>query len=343
MSEYDSSAQNAPAPVGPETGEGSFTPPPPVAEPRKRSRSGAFLLGAFSGCLVVVVAVLIVLVVVVSARQGTGQFTLSTQKIAVVPIEGEIFEARETVDLIQKYGRSSTVRGIVVRINSPGGAIAPSQEIYSAILSVKRKSGKPVVASLDNVAASGGFLIASACDEIVANPGTITGSIGVILQWLNVEDLVRWAKMKPQTITSGSLKDAGSPFRQLSEEERHYFQRIVQQLHAQFVRAVVNGRKGKLSEDEIRLLSDGRVFTGEEAHALKLVDRIGTLHDAVALAGSKAGIKGDPATIYPRRREVTLLDLLTDTSDSKALIEYFLNRRGARFLYMWDAGSVSVK
>ena len=245
---------------------------------------------AFAGCLVLVAAFFVLVIVLATFRGETdGRFTLSTHRVAVVPIEGPIIESRETVDKLEEYADSSTVKAIVVRINSPGGAIAPSQEIYSQILQIREETGKPVVASFDSVAASGGFYIASACDEIVANPGSITGSIGVILQWLEYEELIRWAKMRPQTLTSGPLKSAGSPFENLTEEQRQYLQNVVNQLHTQFVRAVAAGRKGKLSQEDVARLADGRVFTGEEALSLKLVDRLGTLRDAVRVAGSLAG------------------------------------------------------
>jgi protease-4 len=321
-----------PAPAA-HAGEDTAAPAPPP--PRRR---GVFFLGLFSGCLVVIVGAMLLAIAVAAARKDGGEFSLSTRKVAIVPIDGEIFEARETVETLQRYARSGTVSAIVVRINSPGGAIAPSQEIYAEILKIKRR--KPVIASLDSVAASGGFYIAAACDEIVANPGSITGSIGVILQWMNLEDLVRWAKMKPNTIVSGGMKDAGSPYRELTEAERQYLQRIVLQLHAQFVKAVAEGRRGKLTEEEVGKLADGRVFTGEEALALKLVDRLGSLHDAVLVAGRRAGIDGEPSTLYPRRRDATLIDLLTDSSDAHTFIDRFVKGRAARFLYLWEAASV---
>ena len=306
--------------------------------PKKKSRTGVFLLGAFSGCLVIFLGVFFLAFAFAASRDsGTtaASFKLGTNKIAIVPIEGEILEARDIVDALTRYAENSSVKGIVVRLNSPGGAIAPSQEIYSEILKLRQRSGKPIVASMDSVAASGAYYVAAACDEIVANPGSITGSIGVILQWLSMEDLVKWAKMKPETITSGALKAAGSPFQELSEEERQYLQRIVLQLHGQFVRAVAAGRKGKLTEADVAKLADGRVFTGEEAHALKLVDRLGNLDDAVRVAATRAGIRGEPTTIYPRRRDRTLLDLLTD-NETEAAIEWVLNRKAARFLYRWQ-------
>lgn len=301
----------------------------------KKSRLPVFFFGLFSGCAFVFFGFFAFVFFMAVARQDSGQFSLSTSKVAILPIEGEILDARDTVDLLRRYAENSSVRAIVVRINSPGGAIAPSQEIYSEIRKTRVKSGKPIVASLDSVGASGGYYIAAACEEIVANPGSITGSIGVILDWMEVDQLVQWAKMRRQTITSGPMKAAGSPFRQLTETERQYLQRIVLQLHGQFVKAVAEGRAGKISEQQVAQLADGRVFTGQEALTLKLVDRIGNLGDAVALAAKKAGVRGEPSTIYPRKRQHTLLDLITDSGDTQSLIERIAARRMPRFLYRW--------
>ena len=328
----------------PPGGPGPLPPQTQIGPPPRKSRTGMFLFGAFTGCLLLVVGFFFMMVAFATTRSDTSQFTFSTQRVAVVPIDGPILEARETVESLDDYAESATVKAIVVRINSPGGAIAPSQEIYSEIRRIREETGKPVVASFDSVAASGGFYIAAACDQIVANPGSITGSIGVILQWLEYEQLIRWARMRPETITSGAMKSAGSPLQQLTEEERKYLQQVVNQLHTQFVRAVAAGREGKLSEAEVARLADGRVFTGEEALSLKLVDRLGTLHDAVRLAGEMAGIKGEPAMVYPKPRRPNLIDLLSEASNPQSLLEKLTSRRAARFLYMWEAaGAASAK
>jgi len=255
--------------------------------------------------------------------------------VAIVPISGEILDARDAVEAIHRYADNANVKAIVMRINSPGGAIAPSQEIYEAIVNTRFESRKPFIASLDSVAASGGFYIASACDRIVANPGSITGSIGVILQWMEIKDLVNWAKMKPQTITSGTMKDVGSPYRDMTDEERAYLQRITEQLHHQFISAVADGRKGKMTLDEVTRGADGRIFTGEEARALKLVDQLGNLDDAVSLAGRLAHMRGKPETIYPKPKKPGLLDVFTGSSESESPIERILSRRAPRFLYKW--------
>jgi protease-4 len=310
--------------------------PPPPPPPQKKSRAGVFFIGALSGCLVVLGGFVLLFILIAAYGGDAGELSLSTEKVAILPIEGEILDARETLDLLHRYANNATVKAIVVRINSPGGAIAPSQEIYSAIRKTRKESGKPIVASMDSVAASGGFYIAVACDRIVANPGSITGSIGVILQWLNTKDLVQWAKMKPETITSGPMKDAGSPYRDLTPSEREYFQHIVTQLHSQFVRAVAEGRSGKLTLAEVALVADGRVFTGEEALALKLIDELGTIDDAVSAAAKSAGIHGEPARIWPKRREATLFDLLTGSGgDAESLIQRVVSRRLPQFLYRW--------
>jgi len=313
-------------------------PPPPVViaavptAPPRKSRVGMFFFGALSGCLLIFLAFFGMLLFVAAASDGT-ELSLASEKVAVLPIEGEIVEARATLDLLHKYAANDSVKAIVVRINSPGGAIAPSQEIYAAILKT-RANGKPVIASMDSVAASGGYYIAAACDPILANSGTITGSIGVILQWFDMKELVRWAKLKPETITSGEMKDAGSPYRELTDAERQYFQGIVTQLHSQFVRDVAVGRKKKMSAAEVARIADGRIFTGEQALELKLIDELGTIDDAVRRAGKLGGIKGEPARLWPRRREPGFFDLLTEDG-ANAILERVVSRRIPQFMYRW--------
>lgn len=336
MSELDTptaepAAQQPPPP--PQADPPVWNPPPAAPQPPRKSRAGMFFLGALSGCLLVVVG-FVALMILVAAGADSSDISIAGEKVAVVPIEGEIVDARETLDLLHKYARNSSVKAVVVRINSPGGAIAPSQEIYSAIRRI-REQGTPVVASMDSVAASGGYYIASACDPIVANSGTITGSIGVILQWFDVKDLVTWAKLKPETITSGAMKDAGSPYREMTDAERQYFQGIVTQLHSQFVRDVAAGRKSKLKIEDVARIADGRIFTGEQALALKLVDQIGTIDDAVRTAGELGGIDGEPAKLWPRRRELTILDLLTEDG-ADAILTRIANRRVPKFMFRWQ-------
>jgi protease IV len=328
MSEFDSMHQ------GSEPQAGSSSVPQAVLPPPERRTHPVFWL--FIGLAVVLFVVMTILTTAMALMGEGGQFeaTWWGSKVGIVPVEGEIFEATTVVEALRSYADNRQVKAIVVRINSPGGAIVPAQEIFAEIRRIRQESGKPVVASLDSVAASGGYYVAAACDRIVANPGSLTGSIGVILQWLNLEDLVKWAKLKPETLTSGSLKDTGSPFREMSDSERAYLQGLVGQMHRQFVRAVAEGRKGKLTEAEVAKLADGRVFTGEEAKQLRLVDDLGNLHDAVMLAGGLAGISGEPETIQPRRRERGLLDLLVGSARADRLMNHVLSGK-PQILYRW--------
>lgn len=299
-------------------------------------RGSALFWGFLGGCLLLFAALTAGGIVVSQMFDSDDDdFSLPAgSRVAVIPVEGVIDGSREVIDALHRYRDQNNVRAIVIRINSPGGSVVPSQEIFEEIRKTRKESGKPIVASLDSVAASGGYYIAVGCDRIVANPGSLTGSIGVIAQWFNMEGLVKWARLKPETLMSGSLKDAGSPYRDLSAEERAYLQKIVSQLHQQFVEAVAEGRRGKMSRAEIERIADGRVFVGQEARTLKLVDDLGNLQDAVQIAANLAGIKGTPRVLYPKPRRPGLLDLFSDSEAATKVIERFTSR-GYEFLYRW--------
>jgi protease-4 len=196
---------------------------------------------------------------------------------------------------LRRFAEDSSIKAILVRIDSPGGAVAPSQEIYDEVRKVGKK--KPVVCSLGNIAASGGFYVAVGCTKIVAEPGTLTGSIGVISQFVNAKGLIARFDLKFETIKSGKLKDMGSPFREMAPEERAYWQATTNRIFEQFLAAVVTGRN--LPEDEVRAVADGRIITGEDALELGLVDELGNFYAAVDLAMSEAGQKGEPSLVYP--------------------------------------------
>jgi len=195
-----------------------------------------------------------------------------------------------------------------MRIDSPGGVVGPSQEIYAEVK--KLTAAKKVVVSMGSLAASGGYYIAAPAVMIIANPGTITGSIGVLMKFSNVEGLMGKIGMKAFTLKTGKYKDAGSPVRPMSDQDKAMLQGVIDSAHGQFVKAVAEGRK--LPVEEIRRIADGRIFTGEKALALKLVDRLGTLQDAVEEAGKLAGIKGEPQVIRPARKKKLLLDMLVE-------------------------------
>ncbi|MBW3670742.1 MAG: signal peptide peptidase SppA [Acidobacteria bacterium] len=256
--------------------------------------------------------------------------------IGVVAIEGEIWESRSVVEQLEEYRDDSRVHAIIVRIDSPGGAIVPSQEIYSAILDLREESDKPILASMAGLAASGGYYIASACDRIVANRGTITGSIGVIAQWLNFEGTLEWARITPVTVTSGSMKDVGNPFREMSPEELEYFQALLGQMHDQFIDAVLEARQGKLTREQLVEIADGRVYTGEQAVEIGLVDDLGTMWDAVDMASDMADLD-EPSLIWARPYRPTLFDLFFGTEKTETVVSRLLtpNSRRPLLLYRW--------
>lgn len=218
----------------------------------------------------------------------SGDIGWFASKVGIVHVQGTIIDSRRTTEWIQRLAEDEAVQGVLVRIDSPGGVVAPSQEIYSAVRSLAQK--KPVVASMGAVAASGGYYIACGADRIVANPGSITGSIGVKAQMLSFQGLMHKMGILDQTVVSGELKDAGSPTHALSEKERAYFQELVDDLHEQFVLAVAQGRNMEL--DEVRVLADGRAYTGQQAKQVGLVDALGGRQDAINLLRDMAAIEG---------------------------------------------------
>ena len=197
---------------------------------------------------------------------------------------------------LRRFRQTPWIKAVVVRIDSPGGAVAPTQEIFEEIQRIKKT--KPCIASMGNIAASGGYYIASACDKILANPGTLTGSIGVIMQLSNVEELMKKIGVKGINIKSGANKDIGSPFQPLSPEGRDILQSLVDNVHSQFVSAVAKGRG--MDEARVRKLADGRIYSGAQAKDLGLVDQFGTLEDAIDLAAKRVGLDAEPAVYYSR-------------------------------------------
>lgn len=230
-------------------------------------------------------------------------------RIALIKIEGVIVDSTDTIEELRRYKESTGVKAIILRINSPGGGVVPSQEIYEEVKKIREEGKKKVVVSMGTVAASGGYYIASASNRIVANPGTLTGSIGVIMELANVEGLFKKIGVESVVIKSGRNKDVGSPFRKMLPEERAILQRLMDDVHTQFIQAVAAGRG--LTEDRVREMADGSVFTGRQAKELGLVDEIGNFQDTVRLTADIVGIKGEPRIVEARKRS-SFLNLLRD-------------------------------
>lgn len=244
-------------------------------------------------------------------------------KVGVVEISGVIADSREILEQINAFAENDAIKSIVVRIDSPGGAVGPSQEIYREIR--KTIEIKPVVASMGTLAASGGYYVAAAANGIMANPGSITGSIGVILGYTNFEALFEKIGLYPVVIKSGEYKDIGSPVRKMTEAEKTLLQEFSDVVHTQFIEDVAAGRN--LPAAEVRGIADGRIFSGETAKTLGLVDRLGNLADAIEWAGRMGGIDGKASAVYPPEEKLPLIKYLMEMSAVQ--VEKIVNRMGA--------------
>lgn len=270
---------------------------------------GLLALGAF--CVLLVIGAL--------ALSDGGGFGLGGDRIAVIPVEGVIDSAmaKKVNQNLKQYGDDERVKAILLRVDSPGGGVAASEEIYRAVKRVKEEKKKKIVVSMSQVAASGGYFISAPADHIFANSSTVTGSIGVIAEWMNLKDLAEWAKVKPVVFKSGEFKDTGNPTRDLTDREKQYFQAMIDELYNQFVKVVLDGRKDrgpedkKLNEERVRALADGRVYTGETALANGLVDKIGDYRDALKYTADLIKMKGEPNVVTPAepRESFSILDL----------------------------------
>lgn len=243
--------------------------------------------------LIVCLVVVIFIASLLTGTLGEG----FGDKIGVVEIDGVITDAKDTMADIVRFKEDESIKGVIVRINSPGGSVGPSQEIHRELKKLAAK--KKVYISASSVCASGGYYIASAGEKIYANPSTITGSIGVIMEQVVAEELLRKIGIQPNTIKAGKYKDVGSPFRKMKDEERVYFQKILDAIHDQFIKDVAEGRK--LPLDRARELSDGRIYTGMEAKELGLIDSIGTFYDALDAMKTELGMAEKPRLVYGKR------------------------------------------
>jgi protease-4 len=242
-------------------------------------------------------------------------------KIAIVEVKGVISQSSGVIEELLQYVEDEGVKGIILRIDSPGGGVGPAQEIYREIIKIKPK--KKVVTSMGSVAASGGYYIACASDRIVANPGTITGSIGVIMQFSNLEELLKKIGVKGVVLKSGEHKDIGSPFREMTPEEKRIMQEVLDNVHQQFIQAVAEGRK--LDRAKVVQIADGRILTGEQAKNLGLVDEMGNLQDTIDITAKMVGIEGKPNVIYPKRK-ISIWELLM--RDMASAVIDVLNEKG---------------
>ena len=267
------------------------------------------------------------------ADSDSGSSSFGRDSIAVIDISGVITDADKTDKQLVKYGDDDSIKAIVLHIDSPGGGAAASQEIYHQVLRVRQEKHKKVVASVESMGASGAYYIATACDRIYANPASVVGSIGVIMEWTNYGDLLRWAKLKNVAITHGELKDAGDPTRDLTPKEQAYFQSLVDNMYGQFVHDVAVGRH--TSDDKITPLATGQVWTGEQAQPLGLIDAQGGFRLALIETARSVGINGEPNIVRPNRDKHGLLGMLSDNAEDLFPAPSQLLNRAPGFYFLW--------
>jgi protease IV len=267
------------------------------------------------------------------AVQSMGGSSTFGDNIGVIDVDGVILAADKTVDQLRKFDQDDSIKAIILHIDSPGGGAAASQEIYEQVRRIRDEKKKPIIASIESVGASGAYYIASGANKIYANDASIVGSIGVIMEWTNYGDLLKWAKLKPEVLKAGSLKDAGSPTRDMTPEERAYFQGLVDNMHAQFIRDVASGRG--ISTDTLQPLATGQVWTGEQALPLHLIDKQGGFRDALLDTAKQVGISGEPNVVKPARKGRSILDLVTSDADDLLPNPERLLEKHAGFYFLW--------
>lgn len=282
----------------------------------------ALLSGIFAFFLVLVLAVSYLL-------DRPARFVVGSQ-VGVVEVEGVILDSKKIIEQLNDFHESSTIKAIVLRVDSPGGGVGPSQEIHDEVRRID--ADKPVIVSMGSVAASGGYYIAAPARLIFANPGTITGSIGVIMEFTNFQELLEKIGLHSQAVKSGKHKDIGSPVRPMTEEERALLQGLIDDVHAQFVDSIAAGRH--LEVQKVRALADGRIFTGRQARDLGLVDELGSLEAAIRRAGELGGIDGKPEVVYPPGDKPRLIDFLVQEASSQ-IRQALIGQQGGGLQYVW--------
>ena len=265
--------------------------------------------------------------------QQKDSFSGFGDKIAVVDLEGVIMSPKDTVEQLRKFGDDGSIKAIIIHVNSPGGGAAASEEIYREVLRIRDVKKKRIVASIETVGASGAYYVSSATNKIFADQASIVGSIGVIAEWYNYEELLKWAKLQAIVLKAGEFKDTGSPVRPMTPAERAYMQGLIDNMHGQFIHSVAEGRHMK--DAEILPLADGKVWTGEQALPLKLIDQIGDFRAAIADTAKSVGIKGEPTLVHPEKDRKSVLDLLFGDVSEYLPDPAKLMQTNAGFYYLW--------
>jgi len=297
-----------------------------------RSRIWLWVLIGGSAFFLFVLAVF-TLVYLTLHTGGGQQAGLFGDKIGVVDLDGVILSPSETVDQLRKLADDDSIKAIIIHVNSPGGGVAASEEIYREVKRVRDEKKKYIVSSIQTVGASGAYYVSSATNKIYADSGSVVGSIGVIAEWVNYGDLMRWVKLKPELLKVGKFKDTGDPTRELTPEERQYMQGLIDNMYGQFVQAVADGRHAKV--EDIKPIADGRVWTGEQALGMHLIDQIGDFQAVVKETAKAVRISGEPTLVHAERQRKSLLDLVFgDVTPWLPTNEKLLDQQMG-FYYLW--------
>jgi len=285
------------------------------------------------GAFFLFVLAVFALVYVTLRSDQKAEFAGFGDKIAVVDVEGVIISPKTVIQQLRKYADDQSIKAIILHVNTPGGGVAASQEIYQQVKRIRDQRKKRIVASIETVGASGGYYIASATNKIFADPGSVVGSIGVIAEWVNYGDLLHWAKLKDITMKAGEFKDTGSPARDLTPAEREYIQALINDMHSQFIQAVAEGRNLKVHE--VQAIANGKVWTGTQALPLRLVDQLGDFRSAVEDTAKSVGIKGEPVLVRPEKERKTLLDVIFGDFSEFIPDRAKLLQNHVGFYYLW--------
>jgi protease IV len=301
--------------------------------PDQRSRTVLWILIGGGAFFLFVLAVFSLVYLTLHAGGNQAAFGGFGDRIGVVDLDGVILSPQPVVGQLKKLADDSSIKAIILHVNSPGGGVAASEEIYREVKRIREEKKKRIVVSIETVGASGAYYIASASNKIYADQGSIVGSIGVIAEWVNYGDLLKWAKLKSVVFKTGEFKDTGNPARELTPAEQAYLQGLIDNMFGQFVQAVADGRGMKF--DDVKAIANGKVWTGKEALSMKLIDNVGDFEAVVNDTAQSVGISGEPTLVHPEKDRRTLLDLLQgDVSqylpDTEKMLEQHVG-----FYYLW--------
>jgi protease IV len=298
-----------------------------------RSRTLLWIVIGGGAFFLFVLAVFTLVYLTLRSNEESTAFRGFGNKIGVVDLEGVIISPKIVVDQLKKFADDDSIKAIILHVNSPGGGVAASEEIYREVKRIRDEKKKRIVASIESVGASGAYYVSSATNKIYADKGSIVGSIGVIAEWVNYGDLLHWAKLKDITMKAGEFKDTGSPTRDMTPAEKEYLQSLIDNMHGQFIQAVADGRKAKF--DDIKAIANGKVWTGEQALSMKLIDQVGDFQAAVDDTAKAVNIKGEPVLVHPERDRKSVLDVLFgDVSEWLPTREKLLEHH-VGFYYLW--------